>query len=589
MSSVKLNSVISKFDGNEDFAEWVRKVELVASLQEISDLEKFVPLFLIDGAFAVYERLEEHVKKDYMKLKGALISAFSLSRYQAFEEFSSRKLRGGEPVDIYVADIRRLSSLISPSTPEEWLVSKVVSGLPDEMRKQLLAAFPLEGKSLNEVVERVRVLASTNNESVSAVARERPAQRIVRCFRCNTPGHISRECQRKDMRRCFVCGKAGHLAATCEHTSLVREGKKRGRRIALSCAGGLPGQLAQLPMIDVWVEGRKCRGLLDTGCSRSILSSRLGEMFSKRCVAARGVVMMNGAEQPCEQIFGVNMEMQGAKISLNCLVSRILPGVDVLIGVDAVHALGGVKIDGEGRVAMMRGRTVDVAALVKDCSSKELTITDQDFLAVFKDGAWTVTWKWKDDVPPNLKNRVAEYEIRTDIKEAYEKELQTWIEEGWLQPFRGEAKGLVPLMAVEQKQKKKVRPVLDFREINQFIKCHTADSEVCTDRLREWRRKSSRAVLLDLRKAYLQLRVDASLWSFQTVRFKGEMYALTRLGFGLSVAPRIMVAVVNRVLSEDPEVQIGEVRLLLLITSWSMKTSSVMRQLWSCYTVLVFR
>ena len=45
----------------------------------------------------------------------------------------------------------------------------------------------------------------------------------------------------------------------------------------------------------------------------------------------------------------------------------------------------------------------------------------------------------------------------------------------------------MPLIAMEQKQKKKVRPVLDFREMNQFIKCHTADSEMCTDRLREWR------------------------------------------------------------------------------------------------------
>lgn len=56
---------------------------------------------------------------------------------------------------------------------------------------------------------------------------------------------------------------------------------------------------------------------------------------------------------------------------------------------------------------------------------------------------------------PNLKNCVAEYEIRADVKEDFENELQTWIEDGWLTPFQGEAKGLVPLMTVDQKKKKR--------------------------------------------------------------------------------------------------------------------------------------
>lgn len=56
--------VFSKFDGNEDFAEWMRIIDSVAPLFEISKLQKYVPLFLIDGVLAVYERLKDHVKKD---------------------------------------------------------------------------------------------------------------------------------------------------------------------------------------------------------------------------------------------------------------------------------------------------------------------------------------------------------------------------------------------------------------------------------------------------------------------------------------------------------------------------------------------
>ncbi|GAB1604160.1 uncharacterized protein LOC115211658 [Argonauta hians] len=57
--------------------------------------------------------------------------------------------------------------------------------------------------------------------------------------------------------------------------------------------------------------------------------------------------------------------------------------------------------------------------------------------------------------------------------------------------------------------------------------------------------------LLDLRKAYLQVRVDESLWPFQTVMYKGRRYCLTRLGFGLNVAPMIMKAIVNTVLQQE--------------------------------------
>ena len=32
---------------------------------------------------------------------------------------------------------------------------------------------------------------------------------------------------------------------------------------------------------------------------------------------------------------------------------------------------------------------------------------------------------------------------------------------------------ILSLMAVEQQAKGKVRPVLDFRELNEFVKCHT--------------------------------------------------------------------------------------------------------------------
>ena len=107
--------------------------------------------------------------------------------------------------------------------------------------------------------------------------------------------------------------------------------------------------------------------------------------------------------------------------------------------------------------------------------------------------------------------------------------------------------GILPLMAGEQQTKSKVRPVFDFRELNEFVECHTGDNvaDVCGDVLREWRRMDGQISLVDLKSAYLQVRVAKELWQYQLVRYKEETYCLTGLGFWLSPAPRIMASILK--------------------------------------------
>ena len=63
----------------------------------------------------------------------------------------------------------------------------------------------------------------------------------------------------------------------------------------------------------------------------------------------------------------------------------------------------------------------------------------------------------------------------------YENELHDWIERKWLLEYdenvMGPPKGQIPLMAVIQRNKdNKVRPVLDWREANNFIEAYTRDA-----------------------------------------------------------------------------------------------------------------
>ena len=65
----------------------------------------------------------------------------------------------------------------------------------------------------------------------------------------------------------------------------------------------------------------------------------------------------------------------------------------------------------------------------------------------------------------------------------------------------GAPKGLIPLMAVIQQSKLKVRPVLDYQELNDHVDPLTACADICTKKLREWQRAGSNVSVLDLCKA----------------------------------------------------------------------------------------
>ena len=122
-----------------------------------------------------------------------------------------------------------------------------------------------------------------------------------------------------------------------------------------------------------------------------------------------------------------------------------------------------------------------------------MKVKDKDFCAEFDGEKLTVEWYWKNE-PPALKNRVGMYKrtMQDEERVAFENEVDRWIEEGILVPWKEKVQsGVLPLMAVTQPTKHKVRPVLDFRELNAHVVCHTGGDAIdgCGETIREWRRR----------------------------------------------------------------------------------------------------
>ena len=87
-------------------------------------------------------------------------------------------------------------------------------------------------------------------------------------------------------------------------------------------------------------------------------------------------------------------------------------------------------------------------------------------------------------------NTVACYEssLKGIDKEDFEREVDKWIDEGLLMPWEKEVDvGILPLAAVLQLTKGKVRSVFDFREVKSHVECHMDGEvvDVCKKTLRK--------------------------------------------------------------------------------------------------------
>ena len=351
-----------------------------------------------------------------------------------------------------------------------------------------------------------------------------------------------------------------------------------------------------LPVMRLVVDGRERRVLVDSGCTDSVIFAPCCERWSKRDVA---LTTVGGQRLCCDGVGRVTVETterrQRETIPVLVLGQRPL-GVDLILGMSGIAALGGVVVRspsdvsfcgdvacagavkpsaepgegtpvatdvGHGGAASVGGSEAQLeAGPSRAGGAPRLEVEAPDYLVRFdaSEKIWVVSWKWSAGSGPEyLTNTAAQYNVSSDMRCQFEEELNEWVSNGWLVPYDeqrfGPPRGLIPLMAVRQRNQDKVRPVLDYRELNSYITAHTADADVCAEQLRRWRRRGDRVAIVDLRKAYLQLHVDPRLWPYQTVELGGTRYCLTRLGFGLSVAPEVMRSVVKTILQQDAEMQ----------------------------------
>jgi len=334
-----------------------------------------------------------------------------------------------------------------------------------------------------------------------------------------------------------------------------------------------------LPTILVSVNGHPVRALIDTGCSKSVIDHSCVSKTDYNWKSV-SIVLADGSERTFVGA-EVKMRIESVVINVSCVVvPRLAGSFKVLLGMDVISKLGGVTI-ADGNAKFGKGTACSIQEsnisnrLGVNLNARNPTPVDQEIDKVqgekdvfsiekfnFKihfNKFWSVSWDWKANPPSQLPNRQSCFNMNKEKDLITVEKLNEWIEKGFLveydQNLYGDPLGAIPIYGIMQQNKNKVRPVFDFRRVNEYIDVYSGASEECMQSIRNWRAKSNKFALLDLSNAYLQIRVDPSMWRFQSCIINGKRYALTRMGFGLNTAPIIMTEIVRRVLGYDAKVK----------------------------------
>ncbi|XP_065196502.1 uncharacterized protein LOC135827994 [Sycon ciliatum] len=434
-----------------------------------------------------------------------------------------------------------------------------------------------------------------NCPSRSRDRRGRSQPRGLTCFFCDKPGHVKRNCPARE--RWEAASKGGTAAAAA--------GERGASTDKCLCTVTKAGQ-GTLPRVYVDVKPRdqstsawkRARAAVDTCATRSLVA----EAF----LTDHGIEYEPDTEVQMNALNGSAVELLGAvellveRVEAGCpvhlprtqvkaFVVRKLDAVnaDVLVGADVIAAVGGVHLGygDDGSLSSVQfgapetDRPAIVAATVpaahpsrhvtvsKDGEDVVLRTDDSEVRWDSASERWIVRWMWADDEPPTkqIGSGIGQYSrkrLSPEQEASFCTEVDAWVENGWLvehdPSVHGEPAAILPLLAKVQEHKAStpVRPCLDYRALNGVIKSNPGtEAPVCADKLRKWRMAGDQECkLIDIRKAYLQVHVDPSLARYQVVVWREKLYVMTRMGFGLSVAPKVMDIIVRWVTREWQDV-----------------------------------
>lgn len=246
------------------------------------------------------------------------------------------------------------------------------------------------------------------------------------------------------------------------------------------------------------------------------------------------------------------------------IVPRLhIPDMQILLGIPFHRKFGAkLSVDYEQHTVNyggVIGKFDNVVGLVTEKALNGLVRREKDFdLYRSASGGWSFRWRWcvnEPRLPAHVPTIYKKRFFTQEILDTALNELQQWVDESFLRYIGPRSqfpdRCHVPLNLVLQPRKTTpVRVTLDLKALNRLVQ-HTEEqskNEICSESLLEFRRVEQ-AYLLDVRRAYLQVRIeDPEQRKFLTIQIGEDLYEMGVLPFGLNIGPKVLYCILDEVL-----------------------------------------
>ena len=209
--------VIPPFSEEGDVVGWIKKVKLVAMLQEVQDLASLIPL-------ALYLEMsnEDQVRAEQIEMRQ--VTAFTEGPFEAYEKLKQFKWTG-ETVDVYANIIKRLAGLAGyvGIGLDHTAKFAFITGFPDDVSVALQQLPHIERMDVSKLLPTAQLIVSKRIKKTETVAASAQSNALrnkaqkesssLQYFRCRGP-HYIKDCKEIPRAKviCYNCGKFGHMA-----------------------------------------------------------------------------------------------------------------------------------------------------------------------------------------------------------------------------------------------------------------------------------------------------------------------------------------------------------------------------------------
>lgn len=297
---------------------------------------------------------------------------------------------------------------------------------------------------------------------------------------------------------------------------------------------------------------------VDSFAARTLMSLRLCRTLDLDMQTSNGVGLIDVSNRPLK-IEGVVMVKLTEGLGVSCrsviveavVINPLECGCDILLGIDAQQQFGGrITYDVNSGTAQLVGAFLPSGS--DDCTIVE----DTDFTLVKMGGYWTVDLRFTTE-PRQLQRVPRFYNKKFIDDDEVDQEIMDWLKDGVISEVKSLPSGdygMVPVNVVHQEHKRaSCRITFDCTELNKFVACTTTydTNEVCLHEIRQWRVMAGndqyKWYLVDLKKAYLSIRLGENIAKYFYFSYKGGLFNLKRLPFGLNVAGKVLFVLLRNI------------------------------------------